>query len=707
MRIKSGSGARLVIRHSLTFAVVIAAVGSMAAMPARSASAAGTAPASALDRNAAADTTAATAEPLRAPPPPVVSTSSFTGGTIEVTWEDPPPSALITEYKFRYKTGPGRSWSDWATLPATARSLTLTGLAEDAQHHVMIWAFNSAGSNLTFFSLGEVSVPQAPYRWFEHQFSDDDGNVHVEAIEAIAAASITLGCGPRLYCPAEEVTRGQFASMMVRAFPDQVPDDADDFFSDDDGTTHEGAINRLASAAVVDACAPDRFCPGDPLTRAQMATMLARALPGLAPPTQDHFSDDDGAAAETAINALAANGIISGCEPGRFCPDDPVKRDQTATLLAKALNLDLNSSRPSPWRLETVIDRIDRIRDSRPTNLQAPVGDDRLFLTTLVGMVYVIADGAILPEPFLDLRPIVLLGREEGLLGLAFHPDYGANRKFYVFYTDLDGHNQVYEYRTDPDDPNRADPSTARQIITFEQECPQHNGGQLQFGPDGYLYISIGDGGCGWDQERPRWLNGQNPHTLLATIVRIDVDNGDPYAIPADNPFADGRKGRPEVWAYGLRNPWRFSFDSPNIYIADVGGNHWEEVNIADASQGGINYGWAIREGTDCRSLLGDCEAPGLFDPQIDYSHTEGGAVIGGYVYRGSAIPEMIGRYFYSDWIGKWVRTFAYVNGEVTEHYDWSRVVEMPFSGVWSFGKDGHGELYMLADGSVYKIVPR
>ena len=553
------------------------------------------------------------------------------------------------------------------------------------------------------FAATAEPVPP-PYYWF----SDDDGNVHEQAIEAIAAAGIALGCGPRLYCPAEEVTRGQFASMIVRAFPDLTPGDAEDFFSDDDGTTHEGAINRLASAAVVDACAPDRFCPGDPLTRAQMAVILARALPGLAPPTQDHFSDDDGAVSETAINALAANGIIDGCGPGRFCPDDPVRRDQAATLLAKALDLELASPRPSPWRLETVIDRIDRIYYSRPTDLQAPVGDDRLFLTTLVGMVYIIADGAILPEPFLDLRPIVLLRREEGLLGLAFHPNFNANHKFYVFYTDSDGHNQVYEYRTDPEDPNRADPSTARQIITIEQECPNHNGGQLQFGPDGYLYISVGDGGCTWAEKNPSKPNGQNPYNLLATIVRIDVDNGDPYAIPADNPFADGRKGRPEVWAYGLRNPWRFNFDSTNIYIADVGEDHWEEVNVADASQGGINYGWAIREGTKCARSFKDCEAPGLFDPQVDYSHTEGLSVIGGYVYRGSAIPEMVGRYFYSDYIGQWIRTFAYVNGEVTEHYDWSQAVEMPIdTGVWSFGKDGHGELYVLADHRVHKIVPR
>ena len=686
----------------MTYAVAITAVSSMAAMPARSASAAETATASAPDRDAVADPTAdkATTKPLSAPPPPVVSTSPFTGGTIVVTWEDPPPSAQVTEYQYRYMTGPGRSWSDWARLPGTARRLILTGLFEDARHHVMIRAFNSAGSNLSFFSLGASPVPPAPDDWF----SDDDGNVHEDAIEAIAAAGIALGCGQRLYCPAEEVTRGQFASMLVRAFPDLIPDDAEDFFSDDDGTTHEGAINRLASAAVADACALGRFCPDDPLTRAQMATMLARALPDLAPPTRDHFSDDS-AASEAAINALAANGIISGCGPDRFCPDDTVRRDQAAALLARALGLEPAPPRPSPWRLERVIDRI----PDKATDLQAPVSDDRLFLTTQRGVVHIIADGALVPEPFLDLDRIVLGGPEEGLLGLAFHPDYSTNRKLYVFYTDLDGHNQVYEYRTDPDDPNRADPSTARKIITFEQTCLKHNGGQLQFGPDGYLYISVGDGGCPYGQPNFGRLNGQNPHNLFGTIVRIDVDNGDPYAIPADNPFADGRKGLPEVWAYGLRNPWRFSFDNTNIYIADVGGHHWEEVNIADASRGGINYGWAVMEGTDCAEILGGCENTGLFVPQIDYSHTEGISVIGGYVYRGSAIPEMAGRYFYSDVTGQWIRTFVYANGKVVDHYDWSRAVEMPFDlwSVWSFGKDGHGELYMLAEQSVYKIVPR
>ena len=549
------------------------------------------------------------------------------------------------------------------------------------------------------------TVPPPPDHWF----SDDDGNVHEGDIEAIAAAGITLGCREGLYCPHDEATRGQFASMLVRAFPDLVPDDAEDFFSDDAGV-HEGAVNRLASAGIATDCAPGRFCPHDPLTRAQMATMLARVLPGPPRPVQDYFSDDDGAAFEIAVNALAANGIIDGCEPGRFCPHDPVRRDQAASLLARALDLEPVQPWRSPWRLELIVDGIPRLDGA--TDLQAPAGDDRAFLTLKRGTIRIIANDALMPKPFLDLthkvrQPTGGGSGEQGLLGLAFHPEFNANRKFYVFYTDLGGHSQVFEYRADPDDPNRADPSTARQIITFEQECRAHNGGQLQFGADGYLYMSVGDGGCGWPGAEE---NGQDPQTELGTIVRIDVDNGDPYAIPADNPFADGRKGLPEVWAYGLRNPWRFSFDGSNVYVTDVGDVSWEEINIADASQGGINYGWNTMEGPNCYfTTVPACDTDGLFAPQVAYSHTEGLSVIGGYVYRGAAIPEMVGRYFYSDVSGQWIRTFAYVDGEVTEHFDWSGPVEIPFGfwSMWSFGKDGHGELYALARNSIWKIVPR
>lgn len=511
---------------------------------------------------------------------------------------------------------------------------------------------------------------------------------------------VARGCRYDLYCPDEEVTRGQFATLLARAFPGLVPDDADDFFGDDDGSVHEAAVNGLAAAGIASGCGPGRYCPAEPMTRAQMATLLARALPGLASPDRDHFPDDDGTVHEVAINALAENGIVSGCGPGRYCPDDPMRRDQAATLLARALDLKPTQPEPSPWRLEPVADGI----DSSPTDLQAPDGDDRLFLVTKQGTILIIANGALLTEPFLDLTSEVMsAGGEQGLLGMAFHPHYATNHKFYVFYTDLEGHNQVYEYRTDPGDPNRADPSTVRHIITFHQTSLLHNGGQLQFGADGYLYIAVGDDNAiaVLTTEQGSTLR-IDPRTSLGTILRIDVDNSEPYSIPADNPFADGQERLPEVWAYGLRNPWRFSFDGPHIYIADVGGVRWEEINIADVSRGGINYGWPAMEGSRCRQP--NCAG---FTPQIEYDHGQGLAVIGGYVYRGTAIGEMVGRYFYSDYTGAWIRTFLYNNdGQVTEHYDWSSAVEN-LGPVQSFGKDGHGELYVLTDNAVYKIVPR
>ena len=537
------------------------------------------------------------------------------------------------------------------------------------------------------------TVPLRPGFWF----SDDDGSVHETAIEALAAAGIIRGCRQFLYCPAEEVTRGQFASLLVRAFPGLVPDDAEDYFGDDDGSVHEAAINALAAAGIADGCGPGSFCPVEELTRAQMSTMLARALPGPAPPGRDHFSDDDGRVYEAAVNALAAKGVISGCGPGSFCPVDPIRRDHTAAVLARALGLEPAEIEPIPWRLEPVAEGINV---GHPTDLQAPTGDDRAFFTTKPGMIHIITDGdAISPEPFLDLTSEILSrGSEQGLLGLAFHPDYAANRKFFVFYTGLDGHSQVYQYQTDPQNPNRADPATARRIITFETKDINHNGGQLQFGPDGYLYIAVGD--------NSKDIESRNLQTELGAILRIDVNNGDPYSIPADNPYADGQAGLPEIWAYGLRNPWRFSFDSPHIYIADVGAAHLEEINIADASEGAINYGWPTMEGTRCTTPRSNCDTAGLFPPQIEYSHGEGIAIIGGYVYRGNAIPEMIGHYFYTDVFAKWIRTFAYTNGNITEHYEWPILTKSPEL-KYSFGTDGHGEIYLLTDRSVHKIVPR
>ena len=535
--------------------------------------------------------------------------------------------------------------------------------------------------------------------WPSSRFIDTHNSVHEAAIETLAAAGVISGCELGSFCPAEELTRAQFASLLARAFRDLAPSDASDYFSDDDGSVHETAINALAAAGVISGCGPGSFCPAEELTRAQMATTLARALPGPAPDdTSDYYSDDDGSAHETAINALTAKGIVSGCGPDRFCPADPIRRDHAAAILARALNLQPVPIASSPWRLRPVVAGL----DGGATDLQAPTGDDRAFFTTRSGMIHIITDGPVWPEPFLDLTAEVKSRGFGGLLGLAFHPDYAANRKFFVFYTDLDGHSQIYQYQADPQNPNRADPATARHIITFQKTFTGHLGGQLQFGADGYLYAAVGEG---LDRE-----NSRTTRNLLGTIIRIDIDNGDPYSIPADNPFADGQEGLPEIWAYGLRNPWRFSFDGPHIYIADVGNNHLEEINIADATEGAINYGWPTMEGTRCITPP-NCDTASLFNPQVEYSHGEGIAVIGGYVYRGHAIPAMTGHYFYSDLTGHWIRTFLYDNGQITQHHQWSHE-NLPAGTrrygerIHSLGIDGHGELYILTNRSVLKIVP-
>lgn len=534
------------------------------------------------------------------------------------------------------------------------------------------------------------------------RFGDDDGSVHEASIEAMAYNGIMEGCNlaEALFCPSAMVSRAQFAAFLDRAL--DLPETDTDFFADDDDNPYEESINRVASAKITLGCGVDSYCPDRLITRAQMATLLVNAIPRLAPvdDLQNYFSDDDDNRHENNINTIAYYKVTLGCGDGVYCPHSTVRSDQMASFLSRAFVIDPLTPPSVPWRVELVM----RYLRGGNTDLQALPGDDRLFLVTRDGWIRIVDSGSLLSEPFLDIRTKIRMNSsEEGMLGLAFHPDYENNRKFYVFYTDEEGDSQVYEYRTTDSNPNIADPTTARHIITFEQRerVYVHKGGQMQFGADGYLYIAVGDGNTKGDPNE----DGENPHTELGTIVRIDVDNGDPYAIPPDNPFADGRSGLPEVWAYGLRNPWRFSFDDGNIYIADVGRYSWEEVNIADASAGGLNYGWDIMEGTHCHEPRKECDPTGTYLPQVEYSHDEGVSVIGGYVYRGSAIPEMAGRYFYADFASSLIRTFKYEDGEITEHYDWSRSVERPRP-LYTFGVDGHGELYILGGWSLWKIVP-
>jgi glucose/arabinose dehydrogenase len=354
---------------------------------------------------------------------------------------------------------------------------------------------------------------------------------------------------------------------------------------------------------------------------------------------------------------------------------------------------------PADVGLELVVDGLDF-----PVWLTSPPGDPRLFVVEKGGRVLVLVDDGPLTEVFLDLRSQVSTGSEQGLLSLAFHPDYAANGRFFVNFTDPAGDTRIVEYRVS-DDPDRADPGSARTVLTIDQPFSNHNGGLALFGPDGMLWIGTGDGGSGGD---PRG-NGQNLGVLLGKLLRIDVDGAQPYSVPDDNPFVGTAGARPEVWAYGLRNPWRFSFDreTGDLYIADVGQNRIEEVNAVRGAGAGRNYGWNVMEGTRCYEPSEGCDEEGITLPVVEYDHGDGCSVTGGAVYRGSAIPDLAGVYLYSDYCSGFVRSFRFEGSGAVEERRWPEL-EPPDHSVVSFGEDADGELYLLtAGGDVHRVVPR
>jgi glucose/arabinose dehydrogenase len=351
---------------------------------------------------------------------------------------------------------------------------------------------------------------------------------------------------------------------------------------------------------------------------------------------------------------------------------------------------------------------------SSPIFVTSPPGDlQRLFIVERPGRIVILSNGQVLPDPFLDIVGRVLSGGERGLLGLAFHPDYDNNGYFYVNYTNTSGNTVVSRFEISAD-PDLADSSSEYLLLTISQPYSNHNGGMIAFGPnDGYLYIGMGDGGSGGDPQN----RAQNDGVLLGKMLRIDVDGGSPYGIPPDNPFAGPGDPLDEIWARGLRNPWRFSFDrqTGDIYIADVGQSQWEEIDYQPASgSGGENYGWRLMEGVHCYNPPIDCDSGGLTYPIYEYSH--GGSpfrcsITGGYVYRGNAIPQLPGTYFFADYCSDQIWSFRYDGSNITEFTD--RTTELaPDSGqvindISSFGEDGSGELYIVdLGGEVFKIVP-
>jgi glucose/arabinose dehydrogenase len=333
--------------------------------------------------------------------------------------------------------------------------------------------------------------------------------------------------------------------------------------------------------------------------------------------------------------------------------------------------------------------------------LQSPLdlqhaGDERLFVAEQRGVIRVMEEGALQAEPFLDIQDIVNDGgSEQGLLGLAFHPDFVENGRFFVNYTDSSSHTVVARMQASSE-ALKVDPNSLQVIIRFEQPFANHNGGGLAFGPDGYLYIGTGDGGSANDPMG----NGQNLNTLLGKLLRLDVDSSEPYTIPPDNPFANGG-GLPEIWAYGLRNPWRFVFDrlTGDLYTGDVGQNKWEEVNFQPAQAlGGANYGWSLREGA--HPFTSEI-TEGLTDPIAEYSHSQGCSVTGGVVVRQASLPEWDGVYLYGDYCSGAVWGLLH-----QPDGSWENAVlfDTNFS-ISSFGEDVNARVYLVDhEGAVYRL---
>jgi uncharacterized protein YjdB len=390
----------------------------------------------------------------------------------------------------------------------------------------------------------------------------------------------------------------------------------------------------------------------------------------------------------TAVATVdAATGVVTGVSAGGPVTVTATSEGKTGTSAITVTSLTI---RAIPF-ISTGL--------SGPVFLTQPLNDGRIFVVEQAGRIRVVLNGVLQGTPFLDIAGKVRSGGEQGLLSVAFHPQYAANHYFYVYFTGSSGEIRIERF-TATSDPSVADPNSEKLIFTTPHaDFGNHNGGLVAFGLDGMLYAAFGDGGSGGDPLG----NGQNFNAYLGGMIRIDVDHGDPYSIPSDNPFVGQMNRKPELWAKGLRNPWRFAFDAPTglLFIADVGQNLFEEVNAVPAVQGGLNYGWNVMEGFSCYNAT-SCNQAGLQLPVLDYSHAGACSVTGGYVYRGTAMPAVRGHYFYSDFCGGWVRSLRIQNGTAVDQKDWG----IALSSVTSFGQDVAGELYITSGSAIYKLAP-
>ena len=330
-------------------------------------------------------------------------------------------------------------------------------------------------------------------------------------------------------------------------------------------------------------------------------------------------------------------------------------------------------------------------------------GASRLFIVEKGGRIFLVENSVVQPTPFLDITDRVgSEGSEQGLLSVAFPPDFTASGLFYVDYTDQRGDTVVARYQLLAGESRQADSNSEQKILQIEQPAANHNGGQLQFGPDGYLYIGMGDGGRAGDP----WGNAQNPDVLLGKLLRISVTGTETYTVPGDNPFLGRPDARPEIWALGVRNPWRFAFDraTGDLYIADVGQNQYEEVDFQPAaSPGGENYGWDLMEASHCFEPPAGCDTSGLVLPVAEYDHTQGCSITGGYIYRGTRYPQMAGVYFFGDFCSG---NIWGLRQESSGEWKMALLLNTGVS-ISSFGEDATGEIYVVgySDGIIYHLV--
>ncbi len=472
-----------------------------------------------------------------------------------------------------------------------------------------------------------------------------------------------------------------------------------------------GSFTRLSIFALLFASLLLASCgqaPNNPVMTATVSSLFQQTAPdSTASPTLAASPVPTGAPTQTSVIAVTASTATPAASPtvltSPTSASTPTIASQATASPAATATGNTTLPDPSGYTWSPLVTGL-----AFPLDMKVPPdGSGRFFIVEKRGIIQILKDGKLVSEPFLNIMNKVLSrGSEQGLLGLAFDPQYAQNGTFYIDYIDLNGNTVVARYSVSQSNPDQADRASEQILLHVSQPFPNHNGGEVMFGPDGYLYIGLGDGGSGGDPQG----NGQSVYTLLGKILRIDVHSagsGDtPYGIPPDNAFAQGG-GFGEIWAYGLRNPWRFSFDmaTGDMYIADVGQDAWEEVNYLPASTpSGANFGWNYREGLHPYK---GTPPPGanLTDPVFNYSHSEGCSITGGYVYRGKSLPEFNGVYLFAD----------FCSGNI-----WGMICAQ--DGTWqtqklfretmsisSFAQDPHGEIYILdgGHGAIYQLTKK